>query len=77
MNYTAQEIATYIEENVSISSNESISIWEGPNGLTYTRGSMEYRDEDHQLVMNFSTMDEVPEGKDLIASVEFQIKNPR
>lgn len=73
MNYSVEQIANYIEENVSLSSNESIDLWEGPNGLTHTRGSMEYRDEDHQRILVFRTMDEVPEGDDLINSVKFQL----
>jgi len=35
---------------------------------------MEYRDEDHNLVMSFFTMDEAPEEMDdLLNSVEFQL----
>jgi hypothetical protein len=75
MNYTAEQIANYIEENVSLSRNENITIWEGPNGLTYTRGSMEFRDDDHLKIMDFITMDEVLDGDELLDSVEFQMKN--
>ena len=35
---------------------------------------MEYRDEDHSVVMSFITMDEAPEEmEDLLNSVEFQL----
>jgi hypothetical protein len=73
MKYSAKQIAKFIEENVSLTRNELIQIWEGPNGLTYTRGSMDYRDNKHVLVLSFLTMDEVPEGEELIDSIEFYL----
>jgi hypothetical protein len=73
MKYSAKQIAKFIKENVALSRNSTIDIWEGPNGLTYSRGSMEYRDKDHQRILIFKTMDEVPEGYDLIDSIDFQL----
>ena len=74
MTYSANKIAKFIDENVSLQPNSLVKIWEGPNGLTYTRGSMEYRDDEHTKVLAFRTMDEVPANfSELKRSVEFQI----
>lgn len=74
MNYSAKQIANYIDENINLTPNSNWTIYEGPNGLSHTKGSMEYRDEDHQEVMSFITMDEAPEDIEaLIDSVEFQM----
>lgn len=74
MNYSAKQIANYIDENINLTPNSNWTIYEGPNGLTHTKGSMEYRDEEHQEVMSFITMDEAPQDmKSLIHSVEFQM----
>jgi len=74
MNYSAKEIANYIDENISLTPNSNWTIYEGSNGLTHTKGSMEFRDEDHKEVMSFITMDETPEDMEaLIDSVDFQM----
>jgi hypothetical protein len=74
MNYSAEQIANYIDENINLTPNSNWTIYEGPNGLSHTKGSMKYRDEDHTEVMSFITMDEAPEDMDaLIDSVEFQL----
>ena len=74
MNYTTKEIANYIDENINLTSNSNWTIYEGPNGLTHTTGSMGYRDTEHQEVTSFMTMDEVPKGiQALNDSVQFQM----
>jgi len=74
MTYTAKELANYIDENINLTSNSNWTIYEGPNGLTHTAGSMVYRDAEHQEVTSFMTTDEVPEGIEaLIDSVEFHM----
>jgi hypothetical protein len=71
--YTATEIANYIDKEIHLTPNSNWTIYEGINGLTHTKGSMQYRDEEHQRVMSFITMDEVPENMEaLVGSVEFQ-----
>ena len=68
-------MAKYIDENIGLTPNSNWTIYEGPNGLTYTKDSMKYWDEDYKEVMSFMTMDEVPEDIEaLIDSVEFQMK---
>jgi hypothetical protein len=75
MKTTANKIAKFIKENVSLQANSTVSIYESSNGLSYTRGSMEFRDENHKLVLVFNTMDEVPSTfAALKRSVEFQLK---
>jgi hypothetical protein len=74
MTYTAKQIANYIDQNISLTPNSNWTIYDGPNGLTYTKGSMEHRDGDYTVIMSFITMDEAPEEmEDLLYSVEFQL----
>ena len=74
MNYSAKQIANYIDENINLTPNSNWTIYHTPNGLSHTKGSMEYRDEDYKEVMPFITMDEAPEDMEaLIDSVQFQI----
>jgi hypothetical protein len=73
--YSAQKIKKFISENISLQRNDTISIYDGPKGLTYTRGSMDYRNEDYTLILVFRTMDKIPTGKLLLKSVQFQLKN--
>jgi hypothetical protein len=75
MNTSATKIAKFINENVSLQRNQMVTIYEGPKGLVYTRGSMEYRDNDHKQIMIFKTGDEVPNSlAALKRSIEFQMK---
>ena len=77
MTNSSNKIANFINENISLQPNSLVTIWEGPNGLTYTRGSMEYRDDEHTQVLAFRTMDEVPANfSELKRSVGFQINQP-
>jgi len=73
MKHSAKEIANYIQEKVNLSSNSVYTIYDGPNGLTHTTGSMEYRDKNYQHVLNFMMMDDVLSGDELIDSVKFQL----
>jgi len=74
MNYSLEQIANYIAQNINLTPNSRWTIYEGPNGLTHTKGSWEYRDDEHKQVMSFITMDEAPEDMEaLIDSVEFQM----
>lgn len=75
MKTTAYQIANYIWNNINLTPNSNWTIYEGPNGLTHTKGSWEFRDDEHKIVMSFFTMDDVPEDmEDLIDSVEFQLE---
>lgn len=76
MNTSATKIAKFINENVSLQRNQVITIYEGPKGLTYTRGSMEHRDDDHKQILIFKTFDEVPGTfSALKQSIEFQMQH--
>jgi len=71
--YTSKEITTFIGEEISLQPNSLVTIWNTPDGLKYTRGSMEYREQGYDAILLFRTMDDVPEGEELENSVEFQM----
>jgi hypothetical protein len=73
MKHSIKEIANYIHEKINLSSNSAYNIYDGPNGLTHTTGSMEYRDENYQHVTTYITMDDVLYDDDLINSLVFQL----
>ena len=79
MDYSATEIATYLEENFDIGANFQVQLWTSHNsesGITHTTSSMMYRDDEHQPIMYFFTMDDGPEDFDnLVEMVEFQMEN--
>lgn len=76
MNYSAQKLAKYIDEKISLTPNSNWTIYEDcSKKLIHTEGSMIYRDPQYKKVMCFRVMDEVPKGTDLVKSVEFQMKN--
>ena len=59
--YTANEIANYIAEWANIKSpgaRDDISVWATSRGLTHTRGSMEYRDDEHEHLVTISLCNE-------------------
>lgn len=58
---TKKDILHYIAENINIEEPgtcDTISIWNGPNGLTHTTGSMEYRDKRHEHLITFNLYNE-------------------
>lgn len=59
---TAHKLARYIRDNVNLTANCSVTIWQNLNGeLTFTRDSWDYRDDEYRAVLHFHTMDHVPE----------------
>jgi hypothetical protein len=73
MTYTTKKIATYVDQNINLIPNSNWTIYDGPNGLTHTRQSKEYRDPDYKKVFSFFTMDEPPKSlESIINSIEFQ-----
>lgn len=75
MKISISQLTHYIYNNVELQPNDLVTVYEGPNGLTYARGSMEFRDDDHMKVLVFRTMDFVPSTwKELRASIEFQFR---
>jgi len=72
MKTKAKKIGNYISEKINLTPNSNWTIYEGPNGLTHTSGSMEHRDDDYTVVLNYFTMDEVPETKkEILNTVEY------
>ena len=72
MKTTAKKIANYISEKINLTPNSNWTIYAGSNGLTHTTGSMEYRDNDYKVVLNYFTMDQAPETKkEILNSVEY------
>jgi len=74
--YTAEEIANYISEWADIESpgtRDDISVWATSEGLTHTRGSMEYRDDEHEHLVTISLYNEhAPYSlEDVIEIVEY------
>jgi len=60
--YTAKEITNYIADNAieleQPGTRDTIQIWKSANGLTHTRGSMEYRDDEHEHVVTIELLNE-------------------
>lgn len=50
MKTSVSKITKFIKDNISLQCNQVVTIYEGPKGLTYTCGSMEYRDDDHSEI---------------------------
>lgn len=76
MKTSVQKITKYIHKSIELQRNDCITIYQGPNGLVHTRGSMEYRDNDHHQIMVFRTMDEIPTTKkDIQRSIAFQMRS--
>lgn len=69
---TSQQIAKLLRN--SLNPNSVYTVYRGPKGLTFTRGSMEYRDKEYTELLVFSTGDDVPGTlKELVESVEYQM----
>lgn len=66
--------AKYIK-GLSLSRNTTYHIYSGPHGLVHTTGSMEYMDNDFEIIISFKVGDEIPEGDYLINSINFQMNN--
>lgn len=72
--YSAEDISNYIDENINLTPNSNWTIYQTPDGLKHTKGSMEFRDKNYSQIMSFMTMDEIPETKeDLLNNVEYQM----
>jgi len=68
-----KQVVAFINEEISLQPNSSVTIWDTPDGLKYTCGSMEYREQEYKVILLFRTMDDVPEGEELENSVKFQM----
>jgi len=74
--YTAKEIANYICKWADIespSTRDDISVWATSEGLTHTRGSKEYRDDDHEYLVTISLYNEYAPYSidDVVEAVKF------